>query len=84
MWILGLKGLSEKCIGGAEKFLSFHNPDWKRYPQKIQMSTGLEFIKINFLLLVLRVKYCLDRDMYLVAVALENSIYSLYNLFVCI
>ena len=29
-------------------------------------------IKINFLLLVLRVKYCLDRDMYLVAVALEN------------
>ena len=41
-WILGLKGLSEKCIGGADNFLSFHDPDRKRYPQKIQMSTGLE------------------------------------------
>ena len=27
MWILGLKGLSEKYIGGADKFLSFHDPD---------------------------------------------------------
>ena len=27
MWILGLKGLSEKCIGGADKCLSFHDPD---------------------------------------------------------
>ena len=27
IWILGLKGLSEKCICGADKFLSFHDPD---------------------------------------------------------
>ena len=26
-WILGLKGLNEKCIGGADNFLSFHDPD---------------------------------------------------------
>ena len=41
-------------------------------------------IKINFLLLGLRVKYCFDGDIYLVGFAFENLIYSLYNLFVCI
>ena len=83
MWILGLKGLSEKCIGGADKFLSFHDPELKEISPK-DSDVHRFRIKINFLLLVLRVKYCLDRDMYLEAVALENSIYSLYNLFVCI
>ena len=36
------------------------------------------------MLLGLRVKYCLDGDIYVVGFAFENLIYSLYNRVVCI